>query len=76
MRVTVLELKYCECCGSLGVRRHGDEPYCQACAGLLADMAFPDGRSRPKLPSGLPPKRPAAKVRVAISGSYACGGVQ
>jgi hypothetical protein len=37
MEDTVLELKYCERCGGLGLRRpHSSESYCQVCARLLA----------------------------------------
>jgi len=36
MEGTTLELKYCERCGSLGVRRPDSaENYCEACARLL-----------------------------------------
>jgi hypothetical protein len=36
MEAIVLELKYCERCGGLGLRRpHSSETYCESCARLL-----------------------------------------
>ncbi len=47
-----LELKYCERCGGLWVRRAGSEdPYCAPCAIQMADLASPTRRKNsPRLP--------------------------
>ncbi len=52
MKVVQLELKYCERCGGLWVRRMGcDGVYCPSCAVEMVDFAFPSRRrTSPRLP--------------------------
>lgn len=52
IEIVQLELKYCEYCGGLWLRRKGDdEVYCAACIPYVAQFAAPDlRRSRPHLP--------------------------
>lgn len=52
LNVIQLELKYCERCGGLWVRRmEGEEVYCPPCAIAMMDMACPSKRkSSPRLP--------------------------
>jgi Zn-finger nucleic acid-binding protein len=50
---TELELKYCERCGGLWLRLHGDtEVYCARCRARMAELVRPSaGRStNPRLP--------------------------
>ena len=47
MEPTTFELKYCERCGALGVRRlHSSESYCEPCAQVLTHYLPPSGRGR------------------------------
>ena len=42
MQDTTYELKYCERCGSLGLRRsQSSETYCEPCGQLLVHYSFP-----------------------------------
>jgi hypothetical protein len=73
MEAVVLELKYCERCGSLGLRRpHSAELYCESCAELLAPPVFwlrggrrhVHRRQGHKLPAAVPvSRRQACEVR-------------
>ena len=75
MGIHSLELKYCECCGFLGVRSaHSGGPYCECCAKLLAELSVPAIRSRPKLPVGRPTTVPSAATAALAAPS--AGGVQ
>ena len=49
---TALELKYCERCGGLWLRLHGDtEVYCTNCRTRMAELPRPSARSsKPRLP--------------------------
>jgi len=49
-----LELKYCECCGGLWLRRQGmGRVYCAACASEAPDFLLCGRKiSRPRLPTG------------------------
>jgi Zn-finger nucleic acid-binding protein len=50
---TELELKYCERCGGLWLRLHGDsEVYCARCRTQMAELPRPsaDRSSNPRLP--------------------------
>ena len=41
------ELKYCERCGSLGMRRaHSSDTYCESCAQILTHSFLPGATSR------------------------------
>jgi hypothetical protein len=47
MEGTTLELKYCERCGGLGLRRPGStDNYCEACARVLTRQVRWMGRGR------------------------------
>lgn len=51
-----MELKYCECCGGLLLRRVGSgASYCSDCAARVRELAPPRGKRR-----GRPPKAQAA----------------
>lgn len=52
IEIVQLELKYCEYCGGLWLRRKGDaEIYCAGCIPYVAQLAVPDvRRSRPRMP--------------------------
>jgi len=59
-----IELKYCERCGGLWLRRAGEpEAYCRTCAPAMRDMAF----SRKKRPG-----RPRKSVFHGDFGGAAC----
>ena len=55
MEITRYELKYCERCGTLKLRRVASEStYCRLCESLLSRFAFPrraDGASSSSLPA-------------------------
>lgn len=55
LEVVQLELKYCEYCGGLWLRRKGDsEVYCSGCLPYIVQLPAPDlQRSRPHLPVNL-----------------------
>jgi ribosomal protein L37AE/L43A len=47
MEGTTYELKYCERCGSLGLRRaKSAENYCQPCGQALVNYSLPPGAAR------------------------------
>lgn len=52
LEIVQLELKYCEYCGGLWLRRRGDsEVYCAACVPYIVQLPAPDlRRSHPHLP--------------------------
>lgn len=52
LEIVQLELKYCEYCGGLWLRRKGDsEVYCAACLPYIVQLPVSDlRRSRPRLP--------------------------
>lgn len=64
-RLISMELKYCEGCGGLLVRRAGEkDTYCNACEQKMRDLPMPkrlSGKARPaaqrKEPSGSVPPR-------------------
>ena len=48
-----VELKFCECCGGLWLRREGTEQiYCRDCVPIMKQMAEP--RKRTVVSEGLP----------------------
>jgi len=50
MEDTTYQLKYCERCGSLGLRRSDSlETYCQRCGQTLINYSFPGDRGRRSL---------------------------
>lgn len=50
MQETAYELKYCERCGSLGLRRRqSSETYCEPCGQILTNYSFPGDLSRQSL---------------------------
>ena len=52
-QTTAYELKYCERCGSLGLRRVlSAETYCRPCGHVLTNIVVPGSRSPLKLPAG------------------------
>jgi hypothetical protein len=52
MEIVELELKYCECCGGLWLRRKGEaEVYCVSCLPKMEGMAAWRPRKRPELPA-------------------------
>jgi hypothetical protein len=53
LEIVQLELKYCEYCGGLWLRRKGDrEVYCAACLTYIVQLPAPDlRRSHPHLPA-------------------------
>jgi hypothetical protein len=58
MQAITYELKYCERCGSLGLRRcQSDEMYCAPCGQILINYSFPTGVSRPSLPRKAKPTK-------------------
>ena len=72
MEGTTLELKYCECCGALGLRRpHSSESYCERCARLLTRQIFSlcTGRGRRRRsPDKFDPLRRVANASPALIG--------
>ena len=47
MEATRFELKYCEMCGALGLRRSQScESYCEPCGRMLTDRSLPRGWGR------------------------------
>ncbi len=51
MQDVTYELKYCERCGSLGLRRsQSGETYCQPCGQILNSYSIPGDHSRRSLP--------------------------
>ena len=51
VEIVQLELKYCEYCGGLWLRRKGDVGiYCAACIPYVAGFALSRERRRPRLP--------------------------
>lgn len=75
MGIHSLELKYCECCGFLGVRSaHGGGTYCESCAKLLAELSVPATGSRPRVPVGRPTTAPSAAT--AAPATPSAGGGQ
>ncbi len=75
MERTIYELKYCERCGALGLRRSQSlESYCEACADVLLNYSMPSraagkplfGKPKPPLPAVL--RFPAAAQQVAGMG--------
>ena len=78
MQHITYELKYCERCGSLGLRRsQSGETYCKPCAQMLSNYAIPADaghRSRlrqPKLPVAVP-----GTVGVDSQSASTCGRLQ
>jgi hypothetical protein len=78
MQYVAYELKYCERCGSLGLRRsQSGETYCGPCGQILTNYAIPADaghRSRlrqPKLPVAVP-----TKVDVDAQPASPCGRLQ
>jgi len=50
MQETAYELKYCERCGSLGLRRcQSSETYCEPCGQILINYSFPGNLGRRSL---------------------------
>ena len=50
MQETAYELKYCERCGSLGLRRReSSETYCEPCGQILTNYSFPGDLRRRSL---------------------------
>jgi hypothetical protein len=50
MQETAYELKYCERCGSLGLRRReSSETYCEPCGQILTNYSFPGNAGRRSL---------------------------
>jgi hypothetical protein len=50
MERTSYELKYCERCGSLGLRRvHSGETYCEPCGQMLINYSFSGDKVRKSL---------------------------
>jgi hypothetical protein len=50
MQDVTYELKYCERCGSLGLRRsQSGETYCKPCGEILTSYSLPGDRSRRSL---------------------------
>jgi hypothetical protein len=72
------ELKYCERCGSLGLRRsQSGETYCEPCGQILTSHSLPgdaDHRSRLRQPK-LPVARPL-QVDVEAQSASPCGRLQ
>jgi len=63
MEGTTLELKYCERCGALGLRRpQSTENYCESCARLLTKHAISLHRGR-----RLPHRRPDREMRPTVT---------
>jgi hypothetical protein len=61
------ELKYCEMCGGLGIRRpQSSETYCERCARMLTSRSLPEGWSR-RAPARAKPKTgPALPLEVGV----------
>jgi hypothetical protein len=78
MQDVTYELKYCERCGSLGLRRsHSDETYCEPCGRILTNYSFPGDAARrssnrqPKLPVAAQPK-----FDIEAQSTASCGRLQ
>lgn len=52
LEIIALELKYCERCGGLWMRRQGsEEVYCASCVLQMLEISFPQRqRTKPRLP--------------------------
>jgi ribosomal protein L37AE/L43A len=60
MERTSYELKYCERCGSLGLRRvHSGETYCEPCGQMLIDKVRKSLFRKRKTPRPILPKAEA-----------------
>jgi hypothetical protein len=73
MAVIQLELKYCERCGGLFLRRQGlGEIFCSGCAGHVDAGPVRKSRNRPRLPVNLDGRFPFEMLsRVAQEGGEA-----
>ena len=78
MQDVTYELKYCERCGSLGLRRsQSQEAYCRPCGQILNSHSIPGdagGQSRLRQPK-LPVARPL-NVDVEAQSASPCGRLQ
>jgi hypothetical protein len=78
MHDVTYELKYCERCGSLGLRRsQSAETYCEPCGRMLTNYSLPGDAGRrcsvrqPKLPVAAPPK-----LDIEAQSTACCGRLQ
>jgi hypothetical protein len=74
MQETTYELKYCERCGSLGLRRSQSlDSYCEACGQILINQSFPgDGGRRlllrkPRTESRPPPLKLKSEAQAPLA---------
>jgi len=59
------ELKYCEMCGALGLRRpQSSQTYCEACARRLTTIALPHRRPPQPANAGRQPAAPSLQLEV------------
>ncbi len=75
MQDTAYELKYCERCGSLGLRRcRSSESYCEPCGQILTHYTFPGNAGRRSLLRKSTPQPEAPlKLEGMAQPQLACG---
>lgn len=78
MQDITYELKYCERCGSLGLRRsQSGESYCKPCGQMLTNYSIPaDGGHRSRLRKSNLPAAVPAKIGVKAQSASTCGRLQ
>ena len=78
MQDVTYELKYCERCGSLGLRRsQSGQSYCESCAQILNSYSIPGDRSRrPLHPKAESPAGTPLKLDVEAQSASPCGRLQ
>jgi hypothetical protein len=78
MQETTYELKYCERCGSLGLRRsQALDSYCEPCGQILINYSFPgDMGRRPLLRKSRAEARRPMKLKSEAQAYLALGRLQ
>jgi hypothetical protein len=78
MRPTEYELKYCERCGALGLRRaQSAETYCEPCGRILTHYSFPGAALRQSFPRKSRTKsRQPLKLKAADQSGLSFGRLQ
>lgn len=78
MQDVTYELKYCERCGSLGLRRsQSDETYCEPCGQILNNHSIPvDAEHRSRLRKPKLPVAKALQTNLEAQSASSCGRLQ
>ena len=76
MQDVTYELKYCERCGSLGLRRvQSGESYCEPCGQILTSYSLPHDPRRRSLPRK-PKSDPATPLKLESATEFSSLGRQ